>query len=320
MLTLPDFKQKQILFIQTNNGVENKIKFYNENIVFLKNDQIENRISCHKVFAVFIIGNLSITTGLIKQCKSFGISLFFLDPNFNLYGRLNALAEGNYLLRMKQYSLTEEQELEISKNIVLNKVKNHLSLLKSRNLLPVKNFNEEFFNKIKNAPNNQSLLGMEGNFSKEFFKIYFKDLDWYARLPRVKPDIPNFLLDMGYTFLFNFVDALLCLFGFDTYKGFYHKLFFQRKSLVCDTIEPFRGIIDREVLKMFTLKIIKEEDFKVVNGKFVLRNFKNNYKYACVFAEALMKNKEAIYLYIQKFYRFLMDSHKNEFPYFKISR
>jgi len=320
MLTLPDFKQKQILFVQTDNNVENKIKFHNENIVFLKDDKVENRASCHKVFSVFIIGNLSITTGLIKQCKSFGISLFFLNPNFNLYARINALAEGNYLLRMKQYSLTEKQELEISKNIVLNKVKNHLSLLKSRNLLPVKNFNEEFFNKIKNAPDNQSLLGIEGNFSKDFFKIYFKDLNWYARLPRVKPDIPNFLLDMGYTFLFNFVDALLCLFGFDTYKGFYHKLFFQRKSLVCDMIEPFRGIIDREVLKIHTLKIVKEDDFKVINGKFVLRNFKNNYKYARIFAEALMKNKEAIYLYIQKFYRFLMDSQKNKFPYFKISR
>jgi len=320
MLTLPDFKQKQILFVQTDNNVENKIKFHNENIVFLKDDKVENRASCHKVFSVFIIGNLSITTGLIKQCKSFGISLFFLNPNFNLYARINSLAEGNYLLRMKQYSLTEKQELEISKNIVLNKVKNHLSLLKSRNLLPVKNFNEEFFNKIKNAPDNQSLLGIEGNFSKDFFKIYFKDLNWYARLPRVKPDIPNFLLDMGYTFLFNFVDALLCLFGFDTYKGFYHKLFFQRKSLVCDIIEPFRGIIDREVFKMHTLRIVNKDDFKVVDGKFILKSFKNNYKYARIFAETLMKNKESIYLYIQRFYRFLMDGQKNKFPYFKISR
>ena len=320
MLTLSDFKQKQILFIQADNNVENKIKFHNENIVFLKDDKVENRVSCHKIFSIFIIGNLSITTGLIRQCKNFGISLFFLDSNFNLYTRLNALAEGNYLLRMKQYSLTEKQELEMSKNIVLNKVKNQLSLLKSRNLLPIKNFDEEFFDKIKNASDNQTLLGIEGNFSKDFFKIYFKDLNWYARLPRVKPDITNFLLDMGYTFLFNFIDALLCLFGFDTYKGFYHKLFFQRKSLVCDIIEPFRGIVDREVLKMFTLKIVKEEDFKIVNGKFVLKNFRDNYKYAYVFAEALMKNKEAIYLYIQKFYRFLMDSQKNEFPYFKISR
>jgi len=115
MLTLPDFKQKQILFIQTDNNSENKIKFHNENIVFLKNDNVENKASCHKVFCIFIIGNLSITTELIKQCKNFGISLFFLKPNLSLYAYINSIAEGNYLLRMKQYNLSAKEELEIAK-------------------------------------------------------------------------------------------------------------------------------------------------------------------------------------------------------------
>jgi CRISPR-associated protein Cas1 len=320
MLTLPDFKQKQILFIQADNNVDNKIKFHNENIVFLKDNKVQNRASCHKVFSIFIIGNISITTGLIEKCKHFGISLFFLKPNFSLYAHINSVAEGNYLLRLKQYSLTDNQELEISKNIVLNKIKNQISLLKSRNIVRNKKFNIEIFNKIKSASDNQTLLGIEGNFSKEFFKLYFESIDWYARMPRVKPDVPNFLLDMGYTFLFNFVDALLCLFGFDTYKGFYHKLFFQRKSLVCDIIEPFRPIIDREVLKMHTLNIVSENDFKIVDGKYSLKAFKENYKYAYIFLSVLMKNKEEIYNYVQRFYRFIMDSERNKFPYFKISR
>jgi CRISPR-associated protein Cas1 len=319
MLTLPDFKQKQILFIQTDSNKENKIKFHNENIVFLKDDKVENRISCHRVFSIFIIGNLSITTELIRQCVNFGISLFFLKQNFDLYASINSTADGNYLLRMKQYFLTEKEELEISKNFVINKIKNQLSLLKSKNI-KVENFNEKlFFEKIKESKNNQNLLGIEGNFSKDFFKLYFKDFNWYARMPRVKPDITNFLLDVGYTYLFNFIDALLCLFGFDTYKGIYHKLFFQRKSLTCDVIEPFRAIIDREVLKMHNLKIINKEDFKVIDGKVCLSSYKYHQKYSIYFFEAIMKNKEEIYKYIQEFYRFLMNN-KNKFPYFKISR
>jgi len=187
--------------------------------------------------------------------------------------------------------------------------------------LEIKNLNfKDIENKIKESKDSQNLLGIEGNFSKEFFKIYFQDINWYARMPRVKPDIPNFLLDIGYTYLFNFIDALLCLFGFDTYKGFYHKLFFQRKSLVCDIIEPFRGIIDREVLKMYTLNIVKKDDFKAVDGKITLSSYKNNQKYSIRFFETIMKNKEQIYKYVQGFYRFLMDSNKNKFPYFKISR
>ncbi|MGC9031675.1 MAG: type V CRISPR-associated endonuclease Cas1 [Minisyncoccia bacterium] len=320
MLTLPDFKQKQILFIQTDPEKENKIKFHNENIVFLKDNKVENRASCHKVFTIFIIGNFSITSELIKQCKNFGVSLFLLKPDFNLYAYINSIAEGNYLLRMRQYSLTDNEELEISKNIVFNKIKNQLSLLNSRKI-KLNNFDDKFlFEKIKNVKDSQNLLGIEGNFSKEFFKLYFKDLNWYARMPRVKPDIPNFLLDMGYTYLFNFIDALLCLFGFDTYKGFYHKLFFQRKSLTCDIIEPFRGIIDREVLKIHTLKIVNKDDFKIIDGKFNLKSYKYNKKYSVYFLETIMKNKEEIYNYVLGFYRFLMDKNKNKFPYFKISR
>jgi len=320
MLTLPDFKQKQILFIQSDPQTENKIKFHNENIVFLKNNKIENRISCHKVFSIFIIGNISITTELIRQCRNFGISLFFLKPNFNLYANINSIAEGNYLLRKRQYSLNETKELEIAKNIVLNKIKNQLYLLKSRKL-KIENFNNKhIFERIKNAYDFQTLLGIEGNFSKDFFKTYFQEINWFARMPRVKPDIPNFLLDIGYTSLFNFIDSLLCLFGFDTYKGFYHKLFFQRKSLTCDVVEPFRGIVDREVLKMYTLKIINKEDFKLINGKVVLKSYGYTQKYAVRFFTIIMKNKENIYKYIQGFYRFLMDSTRNKFPYFKIPR
>jgi len=320
MLTLPDFKQKQILFIQPNNNTENKIKICNENIVFIKDDKIENRVSCYKVFSIFVIGNISITTKLIQQCQKFGISMFFLKPNFNLYARINSFAEGNYLLRMKQYTSSQEEELEISKKIILNKIKNQFILLNSRNL-KLENLTPDILTKkVMEVTNSQNLLGLEGNFSRDFFKVYFQDINWYARMPRVKPDIPNFLLDMGYTYLFNFIDALLCLFGFDTYKGFYHKLFFQRKSLVCDIVEPFRAIIDKEVLKMHNLNIVKKDEFKAHNGKVILKLFRYHQKYSINFFEAIVKNKDEIYKYVQGFYRFLMDNKKNQFPYFKISR
>jgi len=320
MLSLPDFKQKQILFIRPEDGIENKIRFHNENIVFLKNGKVDNRASCHKVFAVFILGNISITSELIRQCRYFGITFFFLKPNFSCYAAINAVAEGNCLLRMRQYSVSRDEELMISKNIVLNKIRNQFSLLKSRKLSMPHKSEEEIIQMIKDASGIDVLRGIEGNISRDFFGIYFKSIDWHARMPRVKPDIPNFLLDMSYTFLFNFADALACLFGFDVYKGFYHQLFFQRKSLICDIIEPFRSIMDREVLKMHNLGIVDFNDFKVKDGKIILKSFKNRHKYVFVFAETLMKNKESIYTYIRGLYRFLMNCDRNKFPYFKISR
>ena len=82
MITLPDFKEKQILFIQIDIKAENKIKFSNENILFLKDNKIINRASCHKVFVVFVIGDISITTVLLREASKYGISMFFMKNNF----------------------------------------------------------------------------------------------------------------------------------------------------------------------------------------------------------------------------------------------
>lgn len=316
MLSLSDFQQKQILFIKTENNAENKIRFYNDNIVFEKNEKIENRASCHKVFAVFIIGHLSLTTELIRKGLEHGISFFFLNNDFKCYAFINSLFTGNYLLRQKQYLLTEEEILVISKNIVLNKIKNQYKLLRLKHQKISKDLNE-IIKDINEAKDIAILRGIEGNISKDYFKEYFKEIGWFARLPRVKPDLSNFLLDMGYTFLFNFLDALLNLFGFDSYKGCYHQLFFQRKSLVCDMMEPFRCLIDREVLKMFNLKIANENDFKIKDGKVEI-SYKNSQKYALQFFEAIMKNKNEIYKYILDFYHFMMDKNKYPFPYFEM--
>lgn len=319
MITLPDFKQKQLLFIQTERNISNKIRFQNDNIVFTKDDAVVNRASCHKVFAVFIIGDISITSELMKKGLAYGVSFFFLKNNFEVYAAINSAAEGNYLLRMRQYEQKPEEELFIAKQIVRNKVANQLHLLKERKI------GQQFLEKengimsaIDAAQAHDSLLGIEGNASKEFFGAYFGSIGWSWRMPRVKHDIPNFLLDIGYTMMFNFVDALLRLYGFDTYKGCYHKLFFQRKSLACDMIEPFRSVIDKEVLKMHTLKQVQEKDFALKDGKLTL-SFEHSSKYAQVFLEAIMKNREGIYTYVQGFYRFLMNSEGNEFPFFKIT-
>lgn len=320
MITLPDFKNKQILLILTERGVENKIKIHNDHVVFTKESKVINRASCHRVFAVFIVGDISITSELMKKGRQLGVSFFFLKHNFDCYAWVGAMTEGNYLIRMRQYELSRQEELEISQEIVSNKVKNQLRLLHSRKLAPdLVSQQDDILAAIEQAGSQDSLRGIEGNVSREFFQAYFEPMDWWKRLPRVKPDIPNFLLDTGYTFMFNFVDSLLRLYGFDTYKGCYHKLFFQRKSLTCDIVEPFRCIIDREVLKMYTLGKINPDDFIFTKGKVSL-SYKYNSKYTQSFMEAIMKQREQIYTYVQGFYRFVMNNERNDFPKFIVSR
>ena len=321
MLTLPDFREKQILFIQAENGLENNIKFNNDNVVYSKDGKIINKMSCHKVFAIFIIGDLTISSVLIRNALQYGVSIFLLKKNLEVYATIGAKAEGNYLLRIKQYNL--QNELFLSKQITKNKISNQLILLKNNKKISNEDYKiskKDLFNKIDNAKDNNQLLGIEGSFAKNFFNLYFKELEWYRRMPRAKVDIYNVLMDMGYTFIFNYVDSLLRIYGFDTYKGFYHQLFFQRKSLTCDLVEPFRCIIDKQLLKSYNLKQINKKDFKYANGRYFLK-YSESREYAKIFLEAIMKNKEEIFCYTRDFYRFILNdkNDQKDFPIFKIN-
>jgi len=320
MISLPDFKEKQILFVDTEWGTSSHLRFENENIVFDKDKEVVNRVSVHKAFAVFIIGDLSLTTRFLKEAKEHGVSVFLLKNNFELYAALATTADGHYLLRMKQYALSDDQMLEMSKLLVSNKIANQ-----RKAILPVVSKDREgelldAFEKYQVragvASANNELLGIEGNASRRYFSEIFGDHQWRRRAPRTKEDSTNLLMDMGYTFLFNFVDSLLRLHGFDTYKGFYHKLFFQRRSLACDLMEPLRYIIDRQIIKSYNLKQIKESDFKFLNGAFEL-SFKNRAKYAAILLGVIMDNKESIFSYIHGFYCHIMDSDKHVFPEYK---
>lgn len=315
MLTLPDLKEKQILVIQTKRGAENKIKFWNENIRYVRDGEIVNQASCWKIMAIFVIGDFSITNVLIEKCKFYGISIFLL--NRRLYHQANILSqtEGNYILRQKQYQF--QDELNFNRQLVENKIKNQQVLLKEdgtsrSNILTL------LAEKALRAKDEKELLGIEGNASKDFFKLYFSDFNWKRRSPRTRQDIINPLLDIGYYYLFNFTDCLLRFYGLDTYKGIYHKLFFARRSLSCDIMEPFRCLVERRIRKALNLKQIKVDDFHFNMGKYELQ-FKESQKYGQLFLETILDHREDIFKYIQQFYHCLMRDQTN-YPKYTIRK
>jgi CRISPR-associated protein Cas1 len=315
MQYLNDFLQKQILFVFPKKDNVNKIHFHNENIRLLENDKPLNQISCHKLLAIFIVGDISVTSVLLKKLKLYGISMFFMNYNFDVRAKLSSSAEGNYILRQRQYLV--KSNLCIAKHIVKNKINNQFILTKEYyNKLEYSERKNKIFKKIDLAKNHQELLGIEGVFAKEYFSNLFSAINWKSRLPRTKCDIPNYLLDIGYTILFNIIDAQLCLFGFDTYKGYYHKLFFQRKSLTCDIVESFRCIIDKQIISSYNLKQIHKIDFVYKNGRYWL-SFDASQKYVHIFTQAIMNHKQEIYKYIYSFYKQIFNE-KNNYPKFRI--
>ncbi len=69
MLSKPDFLEKQFLVIFSHDI--NNIRFRNENIYIEENGIIKNQVSLYKIFTIFLIGEATITTQLIKKLKNF---------------------------------------------------------------------------------------------------------------------------------------------------------------------------------------------------------------------------------------------------------
>lgn len=321
MLNLPDFKEKQIIFLFTHQG--EKLSFKNDNLVIKNSDEeILHQSTCYRLFALYIVGNITITSGLLQRSKRFGFTIVFMTQSLRPYGVWRAKTEGNFLLREKQYSYTS---LEIACHLVKNKIENQNYLLKK--IREKDNVTKDTIERLEDFKSSleqdnvelSQILGFEGIASREYFKILFRDCNWIIRRPRIKHDPINSLQDTGYTILFNLISSLLDLYGFDVYKGVYHQCFYQRKSLVCDVMEPFRPIIDARIKKAYALGQIKEKDFSIVNKQYRLFG-KKSQPYITWLLEEILDYKNAIFLYVQSYYRcFIREKAIADYPIFQMS-
>ena len=319
MLSLPDFREKQIVICFAKEG--HKISFRNDNLIIKDCDGATVlQTSCHRILSLWIIGSSTLTTGILQRSRTFAFSIYLLSHGHRLYGSWNSRTEGNFMLRRLQYKYNA---LHLPRHLVHNKINNQTLLLKGiRNkddiLKDVISIMRSYSQRAAEATDTQELLGLEGSASRLFFNHWFKDIDWKGRKPRTKINPINTLLDIGYTYLFNFIESMLNLYGFDLYQGVYHKCFYQRKSLVCDIVEPFRCIIDKQIRKAYQLKQFQFSDFNKVKAQYFLKIEKNKL-YTKWITEAILAHKEKIFSYVQGYYRcFIRQKSVDWYPEFSI--
>lgn len=280
------------------------------------------KLPFQKILALFVVGHIHITTPLIDKCKKYNVALIIVKPNLRPVFYWSSAAEANYLLRKKQFEF-DKNDISIAKQLIINKTENQLRLLeKTRKTDELTNLAKNqcilSLQQIPFIADYNYLMGVEGAAAKHFFAAYFQQLSWQGRKPRAKTDAVNATLDIGYTILFNFIECFVRMFGFDVYVGVYHRLWFKRKSLICDLIEPFRCLIDNQVRTGFNKNQFQIQDFNIVKNEYVLKIEKHS-DYSKIFFEALIPYKTDIFKYIQSYYRcFMQSKNLSNYPKFSI--
>ncbi len=321
MLDAPSYEKKQILFAFLNQG--EKVSFLNDNLVIRNSDgKIKCQSTCYRLFALYIVGHTSITTGLIQRASQFGFTIILMTTGFRVYQIIGSHRDANTALHRIQY---QYNRWDIAQYLTANKIRSQRETLNiQRNKSPeLKNaiaFLDSCPQKLQNANSLDEIMGIEGAAARLYFENHFNNVPWTKRMPRIKPDWVNSTLDIGYTILFSFIESLLSIYGFDLYCGVMHRQFYMRKSLVCDLVEPFRPVIDQQIKKSINLGQFKVEHFKVFNHQYQLE-WKHSPVYTSVILQSLLQRRSAIFKYVQSYYRaFMRDKPIDQYPVFYIEK
>lgn len=280
------------------------------------------KLPFQKILALFVIGHIRITTPLIEKCQKFGVALVVMKPSLRPVFFWANSAEANFLLHQRQYEL-QKDDISIARIIVENKIRNQLQALadtRRKDTLTEQSCQtiKATLDTLPDVCDYDSLMGIEGVAAKAFFNAFYQDHEWHQRRPRAKCDALNATLDIGYTMLFNYIECFLRMFGFDLYVGVYHRMWFRRKSLVCDIMEPFRPIIDKAVRTAWNRKQFSERDYQIQKGEYRLK-FEHNADYCRVFFDALIPYKAEVFRYVQAYYRCFMGKKSvTQYPTFKL--
>ena len=221
MLSYLDIEHRNIVII----GQGKSIAWGNGLIVVKdrKTNEVLTRLAVHKILLIMVLGNTNITTPLLERCKKYHIPLIFAKNNFRTTAFIGTEIEGNTLLRQKQY--TNENSLHIAKKLIYNKICNQIALLKKIRQKDTQRDTaiiqcRTFADSLESCGSTAEIMGFEGNAAKLFFRHYFGEYGWKSRKPRVKTDYLNVILDIGYTFLFHYIETMLRLWALTVYGQF----------------------------------------------------------------------------------------------------
>jgi len=244
----------------------------------------------------------SISFEAMRWLSKHDVSLALLNWNGNLLSVTQPQETLNAELKIKQYGkyLDPESRLYIAGQIVMQKVKSSLSLLKE-----LSNFYDIDMTTINreiqrvNYDNINSFMMYEGRIASAYWtelsKIFnhlASDFNFQSRKNLSyswnmnASDPINALLNYGYAILESMVRKDINAIGLDASIGYLHEIAPSKHPLVYDLQELFRYVIDYSVIELLETKL-KKSDFittenyhirlRLDTAKLLIEKIKNNF-------------------------------------------
>lgn len=249
------------------------------NVVVSVDKEERFRIPIMNVESIVTFGYMGASPGLMKLCMDNNVSLSFMTPQGRFICRVQGATSGNVLLRKKQYTLSEDENvaLHLAKLFITGKVFNTRNIL--QRYIRDNGADEEVENVIKQldwrrkrimqAENMEILRGEEGHAANTYFEVFNHlilhqkgDFTFNGHSRRPPKDEVNAMLSFVYTLIANDIAAALETVGLDPYVGFMHTMRPGRTSLALDMMEELRVYLgDRLVLSLINRKQVTQKDF-----------------------------------------------------------
>lgn len=263
-----------------------------DNIVLLKEQEKLGRLPLHNLESIISFGYTGASPALMGYCADRNISLVFLTMNGRFLARVIGKSKGNVVLRKKQYSISEDEDVsaKVARNFIVGKIYNNKWIIERMTRdyplrIDVSKFKEisqhlsSIILEVRECEDLERLRGLEGQAAISYNKLFNQMIlqqkeDFYFNRRSRRPPLDNVnaMLSFAYTLLANDMASALEGVGLDAYVGFLHRDRPGRVSLALDVMEELRGVYaDRFVLSLINKKVINNEDFlKKENGAVIM--------------------------------------------------
>ncbi|WP_186431026.1 CRISPR-associated endonuclease Cas1 [Clostridium sp. BSD9I1] len=276
------------LVINTPGGYINKV---DERFKITVED-VKQEYSSKKVEQILITTSATISTDALKLAVENNIDVVFLDYGGKPFARvwhpklgsistirrcqlklidipLGTMLSKEWIIQKLDNQIEHLQKLKVNrseeKSVILDeaiaKIGKEKEAILSIEDLPI----EEVRNNIE---------GHEGTAGRIYFNALGKAIpsqyEFKGRSKNPAEDMFNCMLNYAYGILYSNVESACIIAGIDPYIGVMHTDNYNKKAMVFDIIEMYRGYMDEIVFRLFSKRQVKRDMFDEVKGGFWL--------------------------------------------------